>query len=383
MNYLSESGVPRLRPGHSQPTRRTSVRKRPASRTPGKGAWVSLWTATLLWLFLALHATHVRAQEHAHEEEIVPSPRRSGQVLPPPEGMTFTTWLDRTALWVGDQFHYMITVDYSPNYEFVLDNLSRETINMDPLQVVEVSTQVTPLKDGTSRLFLDLTLVTYTTGRPGEQIPQLTLFYFLRDQHTGGAAEAAAESLTIPGPAVSLRSTLPPEPMDIRDSRRDPTAVTGWIQSRWVLPVFGWVSLAVLVAGAGWETAIFVRRRRTRKGPDRRKAMDAVRMRWASAVPSDFTDPDKVMAFYNQSYQDLKEYLSYYLEIPTLGLTAEELQSEMQRLGTQSDFQQKVTGVLGSLETTRYSLNGSHPNPEVMHWTAQQLREIFASGPVG
>ena len=85
-------------------------------------------------------------------------------------------------------------------------------------------------------------------------------------------------------------------------------------------------------------------------------------------------------AFYNQSHQDLKEYLGYYLEVPTLGLTAEELQEEMQRLGTASDFGQKVTGVLKRLETSRYSLNGAQLNPEMTQSTAQQIREIFASG---
>ena len=50
----------------------------------------------------------------------------------PPAGITYRTTLDHTAVWVGDQFHYLITVDYTPQYEFVLDNLNQQNVNMDP-----------------------------------------------------------------------------------------------------------------------------------------------------------------------------------------------------------------------------------------------------------
>ena len=54
-------------------------------------------------------------------------PEQTTEVPPPPEGMTFTTHLDHTAVWVGDQFHYTIIVDHSAEFEFVLDTLTKET----------------------------------------------------------------------------------------------------------------------------------------------------------------------------------------------------------------------------------------------------------------
>src|SRR5262245_56601999 len=63
----------------------------------------------------------------------------SAQEVPPPENLTFTTRLDHTAVWVGDQFHYLISVDHPSNYEFVLDNLTKETVNMDPFQEIDVA----------------------------------------------------------------------------------------------------------------------------------------------------------------------------------------------------------------------------------------------------
>lgn len=305
-----------------------------------------------------------------------PPAQKPGEVPPPPAGMTFTTHLDHTAAWVGDQFHYTIIVDHTPTYEFVLDTLTKETVNMDPFQVVDVTKQTMNLKSGDQRLYLDLVLTTFATGKATAQIPQLTLFYFKREPGVLRAEEAAAESLTVPGPVLGLRSTLPPAANDIRD----PITISSWPQARWLVAGAGAFSLILLVTGLGWETIALVRRRKSQRGPDRRKAMNAVRERWLSAVPGDFANTETAVRFYDQSYQDLKEYVGYYMETPTAGLTADELQEEMQRLGADREFRDKVIRVLGTLEAERYSQNGRAPSPEAAQQTAQEIREIFAAG---
>ena len=355
----------------------------------------ALWEALLrraglgISLALALVATGTmawaQAQGAGHDAEIEvpsgppgppPSSKQPAEVPPPPAGMTFTTHLEHTAVWVGDQFHYTIIVDHTPNYEFVLDTLSKETVNMDPFQCMDVSKKTLNLKNGNRRLYLDLTLTSFATGKATEQIPQMTLFYFKRERGVLRAQEAAAESLTVPGPVLGLRTTLPPGASDIRDA----ISVSTWPPSRWVLAGAGTFSMLLLVAGLGWETVVLVRRRKSQRGPDRRKAMQDVRERWLSSVPGDFANPETAIRFCDQSYQDLKEYVGYYLEIPASGLTAEELQEEMQRLGTDSGFREKISGTLGTLEMIRYSQNGTSPAPEAAQRMAQELREIFSFG---
>src|SRR4051794_746046 len=72
---------------------------------------------------------------------------------PPPSELKFAVRLDRTAVWVGDQFHYLIIVDSPANYEFVLDNLTKETVNMDPFQVLDVHANPAFRDNGARRLF--------------------------------------------------------------------------------------------------------------------------------------------------------------------------------------------------------------------------------------
>src|SRR6266516_3258965 len=129
------------------------------------------------------------------------------ELVLPSSNMTVTTRLDRTAVWPGDQFHYLIIVDYPPDYEFVLDNLTKETVNMDPFQVIDVSKNLVVQKDSSRKLFVDLTLANFATGQTSIQIPQFTLFYFRKDNKTVIADQADAESLTIPGPVIGIRST--------------------------------------------------------------------------------------------------------------------------------------------------------------------------------
>ncbi len=299
----------------------------------------------------------------------------AGEVVPPPAGMSFSTRLDHTAVWVGDQFRYLIMVDYTPDYEFVLDNLTRETVNMDPFQVMDVGKKTAVLKNNNKRLFVDLTLANFGTGQTSMQIPQFTLYYFHKERRNAGPEQAAAESLTVPGPVIGLRSTLPPQASDIRDA----ITINSWERTRWILPAAGLGCLVLLVAGTGWELVLLVQRKKSRKGPDRRKAMEAIRARWVSAVPSDFSDSQTVMEFYNHSYQDLKEYLGYYLETPTMGLTAEDLQEEMQRLGANAELTEKSVKVLGTCEMARYAAqNGVKPNTEAAPGVAQNVREILS-----
>ncbi|HYR90192.1 MAG TPA: hypothetical protein VE422_39330 [Terriglobia bacterium] len=298
------------------------------------------------------------------------------EVVPPPPNIAFTTHLDRTAAWVGDQFHYLIIVDYPSDYQFVLDNLTKETVNMDPFQVMDVRPNLVVQKNTGRKLFVDLTLANFVTAETSMQIPQFTLYYFQKDKNAASVDQADAESLTIPGPVIGIRSTLPPQPNDIRDA----ITLNSWSRVRWALPAVAWICFAVLVIGFGRELALFVRRMKARKGPNRRMAMEAVRARWMSGIPSEFTDPKTCSSFYDQCYQSLKEYIGYYLDTSTMGLTAEEMRAEMQRLGARADLTERVARVLEACETLRYTRDGVSANTEAARAVAQDMREILSAG---
>lgn len=289
--------------------------------------------------------------------------------------VVFTTRLEKTAIWVGDQFHYQIFVDHSPKIQFILDNVNTDTINLDPLRVVNVTTSTMPLKDGHERLVVDLTLASLVIGVAELQIPQLSLFYFRKDGADASTASesAAAESLTIPGPVIGVRSTLPPRPSELRDA----VTVSGWPRSRWIAAGVGWSAVVLLVAGLAWQAVLVVRGRTRRTGPDPRKAMVAIRERWLASVPSDFAERGAVMEFYGRSYRDVKEYLGYLLEIPTEGLLADELRAEMTRLAASPDLTERAARVLSVCESARYASHPAEVNSAAARELADDMRAIF------
>ena len=296
-----------------------------------------------------------------------------------PGTLSFATRVDRTAVWVGDQFHYQIVVDHSPTIQFVLENLNKDAINLDPFRVVDVTSSTIPLQNGDEQLFVDLTLASFITGVTETQIPQLTLFYFRREGAAAAAATsegAAAESLTVPGAFIGIRSTLPRSASDLRDS----VTVTGWTRSRWIVTGAGWCALIVLVAGVGWEAFQMVRHRQGRKGPDPRKAIAAIQKQWSQSVPEDFTDVNTVLEFYGRSYQDVKAYMGHVLETSTEGLTAEEMGEEMKRLSVNATLAGKVVSVLSTCETARYGPSRSDLIGDAAR-VADDVREIFQTGP--
>jgi hypothetical protein len=289
--------------------------------------------------------------------------------------VSFTIRLEKTAIWVGDRFHYQIFVEHPPAIQFILDNVNTDTINLDPLRVVGVATSTAVLKDGRQRLVVDLTLASFETGVTELQIPQLSLFYFRRE---GGAAStasegAAAESLTIPGPVIAVRSTLPPRAAELRDA----VTVSGWPRSRWVVAGIGWVAAGLLVAGLAWQAALFVRGRTRHKGPDPRKAMAAIRKQWLASLPADFADPGVVTEFYGRSYRDVKAYVGYLLELPTEGLLADELRAEMTRRSVSLDLTERAVKVLSVCETARYARNPPELNAVAARELADDVRAIL------
>src|SRR6266702_3828719 len=153
---------------------------------------------SLLCLMLLFGTQQTSAQK--------PAPAPPPAIVPPPANMTLTTRLDRTAVWAGDQFHYLIIVEYPSDYEFVLDNLTKETVNMDPFQVVDVGKNLIVQKNSGRKLFVDMTLANFATGQTSTQIPQFTLYYFRKSDRSDVADQAAAESLSVPGPVIGIRS---------------------------------------------------------------------------------------------------------------------------------------------------------------------------------
>src|SRR3990170_540493 len=123
---------------------------------------------------------------------------------------------DRSALWVGDRFHELITVVHDPQVRFVMDNLEGSTVNLEPFEILDLQYHEVPSADGRQKLEIVLLLTTYEAEAREIQIPSINLFYFI-DSATSANSDRTAETLTVPAATVVLQSTVPQNVASIRD----------------------------------------------------------------------------------------------------------------------------------------------------------------------
>ncbi|MGH7930697.1 MAG: hypothetical protein ACREQV_23240, partial [Candidatus Binatia bacterium] len=91
--------------------------------------------------------------------------------------ITVSTHLDRTAIWVGDTLRYTVRAMHDPDIEFVLDSLKKESLNLAPFVVREVTVRQNLFEGNKNVTEVILQLATYETGQPELRIPPFVLYY--------------------------------------------------------------------------------------------------------------------------------------------------------------------------------------------------------------
>ena len=122
---LADAGV---RPGASLPA---------ARRAPGRAAWRGARAAG------------------------APTP-----APPPTSDVKVETSVDRTAIWVADRVVYAITITCKPNVDVLDDDLAREKLKLDGLEIVGTETSAATAPDGTTTHRYRYTLTTYHLDTP-------------------------------------------------------------------------------------------------------------------------------------------------------------------------------------------------------------------------
>ena len=271
--------------------------------------------------------------------------------------IVLSTQLDRTAIWVGDTFHYTIKAVHDPVIEIVIDNLKKENLNLAPFVVRDIAVRQGSL--GANKHFTEvkILLTTYESGQVELKIPSFPLYYFTR---TGAAravpaGESAAESVPVPVTKVGLRSTLTADTLRPRDNR-DIWQVT---RQRWLIPIVlglaGLFLLMIQLIRRLWAKSH--REKPVKKRLSRRARQRMVRdfMRQTQAIGKD--SPGDQQRYYSEVSQFLRSYLSESMEIEAASLTAQEIEVMLREHG-QNGLSAPVKNILERCEQVLYSPQG-------------------------
>ena len=179
--------------------------------------------------------------------------------------------VDRTAIWVGDRVTYTVDIVCARGVEILLDDLAKEKLRVNGLDVVSSDTTTTVDASERTTYRLRYVLTTYRVDVPSLSIEPLSARYYARRPGQRLQDIAPAGEVQVPGAVIAFRSTLPDQPTyELRDGRArgpaapDPVARrirsgSRWWSSRWRRPC-SWPSRCCAAARARPAAAPRVRR---------------------------------------------------------------------------------------------------------------------------
>jgi len=281
-----------------------------------------------------------------------------------------STHVDKTAVWVGDRLRYTVRVLHDPEIEFVLDNLTKENVNLKPFVVRDISVRQSTF--GANKKIMEITfLVTaYETGQAELRIPSFPLYFFTRVPGVQRSQETAAESIPVPLTKIGLRSTLTADNVRPRESKD----FWQFSSQRWMfslaLGLAGMAFLGVRAANRfwAWSHKENPRRRRIPRRARHRMLQDFIRKAQSNGTES----AEEQVQFYKELSRFLREYLGELLETDAGSLTPDEIETFLKERG-RDGLSAPVKTILERCEQVLYTQRGFE---SARNWREEVHREL-------
>jgi len=297
-----------------------------------------------------------------------------GQKAPP---VQVSAALDRTAIWVADRVTYSIDLVCAPNVDILLDDLAKEKLRANGLEIVSTDATATTDADGRTAHHLSYVLTTYRVDTPLPSIEPLVVRYYARKPGQRLQDSAPAGEVQVPGAVVAFRSSLPDNQPTyaVRDTR--PPAPRPWLfasthQIGLALVILA-IAPAAVVIGAALRQQTRTKaahRSKRRVRADHRAALERLRT-------LDVATEEERRRAYDEISTAVREHVAAHSHVPATALTADELDRALTSAGGRIS-RESVTSLLAECDAARYSPPEAMPSAERCRdalSTAEQLLE--------
>ena len=296
------------------------------------------------------------------------------------EDVTVKAALDRPAIWVADRLTYTIEIACRNGVDIVIDDLSREKLKLDGLDVAGSDT-ARRVEGGVIRYELRYVLTTYRVEAPIRTIAPLRIRYYVTRAGQRSEDSAPAGTVEVPGATVAFRSLLPDDQpsYQARDGR---PAAERWLAYRVLAPVgLGVILLSiapVLVFAIG---LVRVARRRRPRDPLRstRQTRQAAR---AALEEIRAAEPSTAEAR-RDAFARLEALVRLHLDaacgVPAAGLTPSEIATALESAGSRVPAR-LVSSVLTACELARYAGPDLMPSSDAWRDTLADAEHVLAAG---
>ena len=301
-----------------------------------------------------------------------PAPEADGTAKP-----SVRSSVDRTAMWVGDRVTYTVEIDSPRGYDVLEDDLSKDKLKLDGLDVVSTETTRTEHPDGGATRRFHYVLSTYRVDAPSVTIAPFPVRYYATRAGQRLEDSAPAGSMDVPGALVAVRSMLPDaqKSFELRDERTPDDRPVMFAMAR---PVGMALVIVSIVPAVIWGAAFVARRRTRTPGRSVRQARRDQRASLEAVRGMSMESPDGRREAYTQIDTIVRQHLQDVSGVPGPSLTPPEVEPAL--AGRPSRLPaDRVAALLLACETARYGPPESLPSAEACRDALAQTEQLLGA----
>ena len=286
--------------------------------------------------------------------------------------------LDRSAVWIGDRFSLTITVECSDGTDILTDDLSRDKLQTQELDILGVEQTREDLGDGLIVYRFVYHLTTYSFFPATKQIGEMLLRYYVRRPGQRPEDIVPAGEIIVPGVTVVVRSLLPDnlESAQYRYERMPASRATALTLMQ---PVGIGLVIVSIVPAAIWAVA-FLRRLRQRQ---RRESARRLRLHERAALDElrslDVEDEAGRRSAYDRLSGLVRGHVTGFWGVSADGLTPEEIALALSAQG-HGDVSAGAVAFLDTCDKARYGMPEELPSREACRAAIDQAAELMGLG---
>jgi len=302
-------------------------------------------------------------------------PALAGAAPPPP--VEARASLDRTAIWVADRVTYTIELTCRNGADVLDDDLSRDKLKLDGLDLVSTETSQEAAPGGAVVHRYRYVLTTYHVDNPSPSIGALTVRYYVKRPGQRLQDAAPAGEITIPPATIAYRSTLPDtgEGVGLRSDRDAAPRAAVYAAAQ---PIGFGLVLASIVPVALWGVAVARGRR-----PEKRKSARQVRHEEHESLEAvraiDLTSPDGRREAFTRMEALVRRHLHEVCGLPGTSLTPDEVTQAAAAPPRGQVPAETVAALLATCELGRYAPLQAVPSAQACREALDQAEQVLAS----
>jgi hypothetical protein len=292
-----------------------------------------------------------------------------------PADLTVRTSLDRTAMWVADRVTYTVDITCKRGVEVLADDLSRDKLKTEGLEVIDGETARRSGPDNTTVYQFRYVLTTYRTDVPTLTIAPLRVRYAVIRAGQRLEDAAPAGEVQVPGAALAFRSVLP-DGQDLSGirSEKPPHARPGRFAA---LQPIGIGLVIVSIVPALFAIAALVRRtRRPRVGRSVRAARHQERASLEAVRRMEVETVEGRREVFAELDALVRAHLREVCGVAGPSLTPHEVPFALATATTKAPAE-LVASVLATCELARYAPPDALPSAEACRQAVKEVEEIL------